>query len=529
MDLQATEADVVAYLECSEHWAKDAENVETIVTHISRIFLAGDRVLKLKRRVKFPYLDFTTSALRKQACDAEVLINRRTAPDLYKGVVPVLRDDAGQYHLGEIGDAPDDAVDWLVEMARFDQDLLFDRMAKAGDLDRGLMERTAEVISDFHEQAEIATETDGYTEADRVIVSNRKCFYQFCPEYFSHDALNTLHELYDKRMVELGDLLDQRSKAGLLRHCHGDMHLGNICLIQNTPTLFDAIEFNPDFSHIDVLYDLAFTLMDLEHHGHRRLANMVMNRYFDVNGRAQLDAGNFQALALFLSIRAAVRSQVGAAQAASLEDQKQCELRAEEALSYLDMAIAYLHPVQPRLIAVGGLSGSGKSRMARELAAFVGNPPGARVVRTDVTRKRLAGRALNERLGADGYTMEMNTRTYDAFYGEIRKCLMEGQSVIADAVFAREDERRRVAGIAAEIGVPFNGLWLEAPREIMLKRVTERKNNVSDAGVDVVGQQLDYDLGDINWSRIDSSGSREQTLKTGLDIIEDLSGAELQL
>jgi len=511
-----SETDIAAFLSNSDAWGPNLGRVDTLETHISRIFMCGERVLKLKRHVRYPYLDFTTLHKRKQACEAEVLINRRTAPELYKGIISVNCDDAGHLHLDGAGEV----VDWLVEMIRFDQDGLFDQMAKAGKLDRPLMERTADVISDFHQGVDHSPSVSGRSAAADVLQNNRQCFIESCPQYFTHDAVQNLYALYDAKMATLERVLDERSEAGLVRHCHGDLHLGNICLFEDQPTLFDAIEFNEGFSHIDILYDLAFLLMDLEYNGLRRLANAVVNRYFDVNGRAAEDAGNFQVLSLFLSIRAAVRSHVNATQAKLLDDPIKIQQRAEDALRYFDMAVDYLQVAPPRLIAVGGLSGSGKSRLARNVAAFVGTAPGARVVRTDVTRKRLAGSDLHQRLGPEGYTVDMNARTYEAFYKEIQKCLNEGQSVIADAVFARPGERHRIEELASANEVTFDGLWLEASRDEMMRRVTERINNVSDAGTAVVDQQLDYDLGEITWHHVDSSGSREQTLESGLRALD---------
>ena len=202
-----------------------------------------------------------------------------------------------------------------------------------------------------------------------------------------------------------------------------------------------------------------------------------------------------------------------------MSDREKARARAEESNDYLNMALNYLAPEAPRLIAVGGLSGSGKSRMARELAPFLGVAPGARVVRSDSTRKRLAGVPLTRRLGNQGYLAEMTERTFEALYEEALAALRAGQSVLADAVFAKPESRRAIERVADKAGVPFTGLWLEAPAEIMARRVTERQRNVSDADAKILGQQLTYDLGEIEWFRIDSSGPRQETLKAGLGLI----------
>jgi len=489
-----------------------ADAVERIETHVSQVFLAGGRALKLKRAVVFPYLDFSTPEKRRAACEAEVRINRRTAPTLYNGVVAVTRRPDGGLALG--GDGP--AVDWLVEMRRFDQDTLFDRLARKGALRRAMMEDLADAIAAFHAAAEVRADFGGRDGVARVLASNAECFAQSGAGVFEAGDIATLTRQSEAALAQVGAVLERRRAAGRVRLCHGDLHLRNICLIDGRPTLFDGIEFSEAFAAIDVLYDLAFLLMDLDHRGHRRLASIVCNRYLDVTGDGGGEAGGLQVMALFLSMRAAVRAHVDAAQAASLSDAAKARARGDEARDYLARALDYLRPVPPRLIAVGGLSGSGKSRLARELAPHLGAAPGARVVRSDAIRKRLAGTALNARLGGDGYSAEMTARTYRAMRDEAVAALAAGHSAIADAVFAKPDERRAIAEVAARAGVPFTGLWLEAPPEVMAKRLAERRRNVSDADAGVLEMQLAYDLGAIDWRRIDSAGPSEDTLKTAL-------------
>jgi len=506
---------VIDFLRRPETFGPGVSEIAEFETHVSFVFAGGDRVFKLKRAVRFPYLDFSSLEARRTACEAEVAINRRTAPDLYKGIVAVTREADGTLALAGQGET----VEWLVEMGRFDQDDLFDRMAADGKIRRRLMERTADAIAEFHGKVEATGEAGGHAGTSAIIESNADSFELVAEGVLDAVKVARLNEASRRRVDDLKDILDTRRGAGLVRHCHGDLHLRNICLYQDQPTLFDAIEFNRAFSDIDVLYDLAFLIMDLDFRGNRRLANIVLNRYLDATGMVAGRTGVFSVLPLFLSMRAGVRAHVDGAQAGALSDPDRRARRQDEARKYLDMALTYLDTAPNRLVAVGGLSGSGKSRMARELAPFLGAAPGARVVRTDAVRKRLAGAALEDRLGEGGYTAEMTEKTYTAFYAEIETALGEGQTVIADAVFARPEQREFIAEVARKCGVDFDGLWLEAPPEVMAERVTKRKHNVSDATADIVSQQLDYDLGAIKWVRIDSSGKREATVKTGVQAL----------
>lgn len=506
---------VIDFLRRPATFGPDVAAVAEFETHVSFVFAGGERVFKLKRAVRFPYLDFSSLEARRTACEAEVAINRRTAPDLYKGVVAVTRETDGTLALAGDGET----VEWLVEMGRFDQDDLFDRLAADGKIRRRLMERTADAIAEFHVKAEATEDAGGHAGTSTIIESNADSFDLVAEGVLDAAKVAQLNEVSRQRVEGLRGILDARRDAGLVRHCHGDLHLRNICLYQDQPTLFDAIEFNRAFSDIDVLYDLAFLIMDLDFRGSRRLANVVLNRYLDATGMVAGGTAVFSVLPLFLSMRACVRAHVDGAQAGALSDPDRRARRQNEARKYLDMALACLEPSPKRLVAVGGLSGSGKSRMARELAPFLGAAPGARVVRTDAVRKRLAGAALEDRLGEAGYTAEMTEKIYAAFYGEIETALAEGQTVIADAVFARPEQRDFVADLARRCGVAFDGLWLEAPPEVMAERVTKRKFNVSDATADIVRQQLDYDLGAIAWARIDSSGNRDDTITAGKRVL----------
>jgi predicted kinase len=294
--------------------------------------------------------------------------------------------------------------------------------------------------------------------------------------------------------------LDARRDTGQVRQCHGDLHLRNIVLIGGSPTLFDAIEFNDEIACIDVLYDLAFLLMDLGHRGLPRHANAVLNGYL-------LDTRDFAGLALlpfFLSCRAAVRAKTSATAATLQSDtERQRELR-RAATEYLTMARVLLTPPPAGLIAVGGVSGTGKSTLARALAPLIGPVPGAVVLRSDEIRKQLCGVEPLQRLGPEAYSAEMAERVYAELADRATAILRAGHGVIADAVYARPAQRAAIERAAAHAGAPFLGVWLEAPESLLIGRVRGRTQDASDAGVEVARAQLASDPGPITWRRVDA-------------------------
>lgn len=489
----AEQASVIDFLSRPETYGLDGNAVERLETHISVVFLAGQRAFKLKRAVKFPYLDFSTLDMRREACRREIVINRRTAPDIYLSVLPVTRDADGRLALGGSGTP----VEWLVEMVRFDQDGLFDRRAASGRLGRPLLEDTAQAIAAFHQAAEILRDHGGAAAMTAIVNNNDRCFAQAPKGTFDSVEIERLRRQSTDRVDRLAVVLDRRRAEGRVRRCHGDLHLRNIVEIGGAPRLFDAIEFSEDLACIDVLYDLAFLLMDLDHRNLRDGACVVLNRYTDITA----DEAGLATLPLFLSLRAAIRSHVSAA-----------ANQTEAGRAYLRQALAYLEPSPPRLIAVGGLSGTGKSSLAAGLAPSIGRAPGARLLRSDVLRKRLAGRDAFDRLGPEAYTPEMSRRTYQALCETSTTVLEGGHSVIADAVFADPGERGSIEAVAARAGVSFQGLWLVAPASLLEERVSGRRRDASDATAEVVRHQLGYDLGTIGWNKIDAAGPPADSL-----------------
>lgn len=478
-----------------------------IKTHVSIVFLAGHTAYKMKKAVKFPFLDFTALSARKHACEKEIEINKRTAPTIYKRVVPVTSEPDGLAL-----DGPGEPVEYLVEMNRFDETTVFDQLImEPGKLGRELMESLADAIGDFHADAKIKLLGGGY-EGTRLIAENNKQSFDVLPsDVFDLDLVQTVAVETLDRIDKARTHLSKRQENGHVRACHGDLHLRNICLVDSQPTMFDAIEFSDAFSDIDTMYDLAFLLMDLDFRGERRLASLVLNRYLDVLTE---DVDVFQVLPIFLSMRAQIRAHVGAAAASAQSEVDKARAELDAARQYLSLAATYLKPSPVRLIAVGGLSGSGKSRLAREIAPFFHQGVGARVLRSDVERKRISAVHPNETLGIDGYTPEMTKNTFDHLFQMARNVLDTGQSVVLDAVFASPVHRSAAEQIAKDLNIEFQGIWVDASDEVRLVRIQNRKNNVSDVTPAIALQQSSYDLGVMNWFKVDSRGEKHITVKT---------------
>jgi predicted kinase len=293
--------------------------------------------------------------------------------------------------------------------------------------------------------------------------------------------------------------------------------LRNIVLLDERPTLFDGVEFNDEISCTDVFYDLAFLLMDLWRRRLPRHANAVWNRYLVETA----DFDGISLLPLFLSCRAAVRAKTSATAARLQHDaQRRSELDGM-AREYLAMAGQLLHPPRSCLVAVGGFSGSGKSTVALGLAPSIGAAPGAVVLRSDETRKRLCGVPLLQRLGPEGYSVQVSERVYSTVAEQAALVLRAGHSVVVDAVYARAADRRVIEQVAEAAAAPFIGLWLDAPESLLVDRTTRRRNDASDADASVVRLQRSQDIGDIGWFRLDASASAASVLSSATDRVRE--------
>jgi aminoglycoside phosphotransferase family enzyme/predicted kinase len=475
-------------------------SVTRIDTHAASVFLAGDRVLKIKRAVRFPFLDYSTLEKRKAACEAEIAVNRAFAPAIYRGVVAITRAPAGGLAISGEGEP----VEWAVVMRRFDEKRTLDHLAARGEIDAPLAEALGRAVAKAHAAAPEGT---GFVDELADVIAQNDAELRAEPGLFPASAVAALTQATRAIFERVLPLLAARERAGLVRRCHGDLHLGNIVLIDETPVLFDAIEFDPRIATGDVLYDLAFLLMDLIERGLRPAATIVLNRYLSETRRLE-DLDALAALPLFLSVRAVVRAKVTAARAKTSDRRAAAE---QSARDYFALAQMLLTPPPPCLMAVGGLSGTGKTLLARALAPELLPAPGAVVLRSDVERKALCGVAERERLPQSAYAPDVTARVYRTITEKARRVVAAGHSAVVDAVFADAGERKAIALAAGHAA--FRGLFLTADLGLRVKRVGGRRGDASDADADIARAQEHYDLGTLDWTTVDASGTPAETLR----------------
>lgn len=466
----AAQADTAAFLQ-------RLTGAAPVETHISAIFLGPDEAIKLRKAVRPGFVDFTTLAAREHAARRELELNAPAAPGMYRDVQPISRTPEG-LALGGTGEV----IDWVVRMARVPAGDFLDVIAAEGRLTPALLVEIADSVAALHADLPRATLDQAASIRD-ITLGNA---FSGLDAGLDPPTVRSWMEGSLDWVAAHGDWLRARGRAGFVRRGHGDLHLGNLCLWRGHPVAFDALEFNEDLATMDLGYDLGFLLMDLDVRASRAAANLVLNRYVARTGDAAIVGG----LPLFLSQRAMVRAHVQAAR-----------FKPVEAQCYLRRALAYLRPTAPRVVAIGGLPGAGKSTLARLLAPEIGNAPGALVLRSDEIRKRLFGVAPETRLPPEAYAEEVSTRVFQTIAEATREALALGHAVIADATFMSPAHRALIAEAAS--GATFTGIWLDVPPALLRSRVAARKGDASDADLAILDRALASAAGAGDWRSVD--------------------------
>lgn len=448
--------------------------VEKLETHISWLLLAGDFVYKIKKPVNFGFLDFSELSGRQFFCHEELRLNRRLAPGFYLDVVGI----GGSVETPVFGAEP--SFEYAVKMRRFAEDQLLDHLLLRDKLSVRHFQSLAETLAQFHADLPPAAPNAGYGDAEAIALPARQNFQQLSPLLNASyaDQLAHLQAAGELELSRCLPLFTQRLQAGKVRECHGDLHLGNIVLIDNQPMPFDSIEFNPSLRWIDVINDIAFLLMDLQQRERPDLAYAFLDRYLQVSG----DYAGLAVLKFYLGYRAIVMAKVSAIRTAQMRGALGLGL----CQRYLALAEQFYTPKQPGLLITVGLPGCGKTAMSQ---LVLEKYPIIRI-RSDVERKRLFGLQAHESsrsvLTIDIYSAEATQRVYRQLLMLARDILQCGFSVIVDAAFLKRQERESFKNLAEELALPFAMLAISADDNLQRQRLNQRQNDASEADVAVL-------------------------------------------
>jgi len=448
---------------------------ELIETHISSVILCGDTVYKIKKPVDFGFLDFTRLDDRSHFCREEVRLNRRLAPDIYLDSVPITGTLA-QPGIG--GDGP--VLDYAVKMKRFDETAQLDHLLQQGQLDEALIQSLAQRMAAFHDSIEQAAASSDHGHPAQILapmLENVSQIQQSPLGAMAEQRLRTLEQWTRERFRQLQGLLSERQANGFIRECHGDMHLGNMAKRGDEVLIFDGIEFNENLRWIDVFSELAFTTMDLAANARPVLAGQLLNQYLELSG----DYDGLPLLDFYQVYRAMVRAKV-----AALSPRPSVQTLDK----YLDLALHFTRPATPRLLLVGGYSATGKSTLSGHL---LGDTRSVRL-RSDRERKRLFADqvGMTGQVNAGLYSPGISAQTYAYLLRLAQQLLQHGLNVIIDATFLKRAQREPFQALAQTLSVPCQLLWLDAPAELLVQRMTQRlqlRHNISDANEDVIHHQ----------------------------------------
>ena len=490
---QQTPALIRAMLEPG-FYSPPVKSCELIETHISWVILTGSFVYKIKKPVDFGFLDFSSLEKRKFYCEEELRLNQRLAPEIYLEVItihgteesPVFNDD------GRI-------VEYAVKMMQFPQHTELDQLLKQGKLTHNIIDSISELIADFHQQIDVADNDSEFGEPGTVLQPVKENFNQIRERVCDNETLGKLlhiEQWSDKTFNKLKSVLKERQQNGFIRECHGDLHLRNLAWYQNTPLAFDCLEFNAQFRWIDVMSEVAFLIMDLKDHLQPELASRFLNRYLEVTG----DYAGCSVLNFYQVYRAMVRAKVEAIrlqQTADIANKDNSEITGFT--NYLKLAENFTRKKELFILITRGVSGSGKSTITGPLSEKLG----AIRIRSDIERKRLFSVNMDTHHHTDIaqgiYSAQATEKTYLKLLELAEIILQSGFPVIIDATFSDYKQRQLFSQLAKKYHSRYLILELQTENKILKQRVTNRKNDVSDANLDVLTNQLN------NWQPLEET------------------------
>ena len=499
------QADVINALSNPQTYGKKTTHVNVVHSHISILFFAGDLVYKLKRAVLEPTVDFSTPEKRKMACILEMKRSAIYAPRLILGIKPVKRLKNGKIKIGgKLGEEIDTV---LVEKRNFLPSPIFDRFE---------MMDLAEYLFELHSKAKPFYSKWG-VEVIRNIILQIENSLRYFPDLFDMKKLNTLTYNSMRQLVKNKRLIKFRQKSGRVKKCHGDLSLSNIAYVNKKFLLFSPMEYGETMDTIDTLYDLSFLTMDLEARGLRRLGNILFNHYMAYMN----DIEGIPLLSLYQSMHAAFKAASCARTSTVLTGDAKEKAR-KSSQHYFELACKLLDDYKPVIIACGGLSGSGKSRIAREISGKMCPAPGGIILRDDVIKKQITGLVPHQKFDKTNDSPAFQKIVYDVLRQQAETAIKTGSCVIVDAMFDNEEERKSFADLAHRMQVPFIGLWMDAPLSVRKERVRRRKRTPSDVRkVQELESQLNLKTGKITWHKINTNQIKEETIEQVVALLKN--------
>lgn len=485
--LDENQRNLIRSLQNTSVYPHDTDRFQLIETHISWVFLCGSYAYKIKKALNLGFMDCSTLVKRKFYCEEELRLNGRLAPELYLAVVPIT-GTPDQPQLGGSGEA----FEYAVKMRRFPQQALLSHMLQQHLLADTHISQIIVQVADFHQTIPAATADTQYGNPDHVAAPADENFVQIRERMHDPRHLELLDQVRawaEHQYESCYPHFRQRKEQGFIRECHGDMHLGNMAVVDDRVVIFDGIEFNPDLYWIDVMSEVAFLCMDLEYHGQRSFACRILNGYLERTG----DYLGLRVFRFYQAYRAMVRAKVACIR---LSQQAVPDLQSsdmQEFERYLQLALSYTQQQQPALFITHGMSGSGKSTLSGPLV----EPLAAIRIRSDRERQRMFGKGKQQgeaaTIGEGVYSEDASRQTYGKLAELAEAVLQSGYSIIIDATFLERQQRNPFKQLADRLGVPMRILFFRADADVLRQRIRGRQragHDISEADLSVLEHQL---------------------------------------